>query len=76
MKDKLRNIMSYVFDVPIETINTDTSTENCEEWDSLSHMNLLFAIEEEFDLTLTDDEVLEMKDFSSIIGLLESKKIA
>ena len=73
MKDKLRNIMSYVFDVPIETINTETSTENCEDWDSLRHMSLLFAIEEEFELTFTDDEVLVMKDFTAIISLLESK---
>tara|TARA_B100000780_G_C21114079_1_gene450522 strand:- start:1469 stop:1672 length:204 start_codon:yes stop_codon:yes gene_type:complete len=64
--------MSSIFDIPIEEINEQTSVENCVQWDSFQHMSLLVAIEEEFGLTLNDDEVLGMKDFTSIIDILES----
>lgn len=73
MDDHLRIIMSSVFNIPFENINEKTSVENCEQWDSLHHMSLLLAIEEEFEINLADDDVLNMKDFASIIGILESK---
>lgn len=74
MKERLKNIMANVFGVQAEEINEMTSVDNCEEWDSLQHMSLLVAIEEEFDLSLNDEEVLRMKDFTSIIDILENHK--
>ena len=64
--------MSNLFDIPVDDINDNISTENCEEWDSLQHLNLIFAIEEEFGVSLTDDDVLKITDFKSIIDILEN----
>ena len=72
MNERLQNIMATVFDIKVEEINEQTSVENCEQWDSLQHMSLLVAIEEEFSICLDDDEVLRMKDFTSIIDVLET----
>ena len=63
-----------ILNVQAEEINEMTSVDNCEEWDSFQHMSLLVAIEEEFDLSLNDEEVLRMKDFTSIIDILENHK--
>lgn len=71
MNERLQNIMATVFDIKVEEINEQTSVENCEQWDSFQHMSLLVAIEEEFSICLDDDEVLRMKDFTSIIDVLE-----
>ena len=72
MKNSLKNIMSNLFDIPVDDINDNISTENCEQWDSLQHLNLIIAIEEEFGVSLTDDDVLKIKDFKSIIDILEN----
>ena len=72
MKNSLKNIMSNLFDIPVDDINDNISTENCEQWDSLQNLNLIIAVEEEFGVSLTDDDVLKIKDFKSIIGILEN----
>ncbi|MBR51783.1 MAG: acyl carrier protein [Gammaproteobacteria bacterium] len=73
MNERLKNIMANVFGIEVEEINEMTSVDNCEQWDSFQHMSLLVAIEEEFGLNLDDDEVLRMKDFASIIDVLETR---
>lgn len=72
MNERLKNIMANVFGIEVEEINEMTSVDNCEQWDSFQHMSLIVAIEEEFGLNLDDDEVLRMKDFASIIDILET----
>ena len=72
MNERLKNIMANVFGIEVEEINEMTSVDNCEQWDSFQHMSLIVAIEEEFGLNLNDDEVLRMKDFASIIDVLET----
>ena len=73
MNERLKNIMANVFGIEVEEINEMTSVDNCEQWDSFQHMSLLVAIEEEFGLNLDDDEVLRMRDFASIIDVLETR---
>ena len=73
MNERLKNIMANVFGIEVEEINEMTSVDNCEQWDSFQHMSLLVAIEEEFGFNLDDDEVLRMKDFASIIDVLETR---
>ncbi len=75
MNDRLRNIMSNLFGIPIEEINEKISIENCDQWDSFQQMSLLLAIEEDFGVNLNDDEVIKMTDFKSIISILESHGI-
>ena len=72
MNNSLKNIMSNLFDISVDDINDNISTENCEQWDSLQHLNLIIAIEEEFGVSLTDDDVLKIKDFKTIIDILEN----
>ena len=48
--------MSAVFEVPVEEINEESSTDTIKSWDSLKHMNLVIALEEEFDTEIPDEE--------------------
>lgn len=75
MKNNIQLIMSNIFEVPIETINIETSSENCKQWDSFRQLNLIMAIEEEFEVSLNDAEVMEMNSFAAIISILEDKNL-
>lgn len=65
--EKIKNIMSLVFEVPIEEINENASPDIIKSWDSLKHMNLVIALEEEFDCEFTDSEAVELLNFKLIL---------
>jgi acyl carrier protein len=71
MKDRVLTLMSNVFAVPLESLNEDSSFDTIEQWDSLQHMNLIFALEEEFGLTMDDEVVADLTSVKSILEVLE-----
>jgi acyl carrier protein len=58
--------MAKVFSVPPETITVDASPDTVENWDSLRHMNLVLALEQEFAVEFTDDQVVEILSYQLI----------
>lgn len=75
MKNRVFKIVSQVFDVPVEHLNGNSSPDNIENWDSLRHMNLILALEEELNITFSDEEVVEMLSVGIIIETLKEKGI-
>lgn len=65
-KDRIKQVMSVVFEVPLQEINEDVSTDNLENWDSLRHLNLILALEEEFGVSIPDEEVGNLVNFKLI----------
>ncbi|MEE8302301.1 MAG: acyl carrier protein [Candidatus Tectomicrobia bacterium] len=57
MTEKINEVMAQVLAIPVESINADTSPKNVAQWDSLKHMQLILALEEEFGITFPDDTV-------------------
>ena len=66
IEDKLKEIMALVFDVPQEDINEDTSPVDLDNWDSIGSINLVTALEEEFDIEFDEEDILEMLNFQLI----------
>lgn len=64
--ERIKNTMSIVFEVPEETINENSSADNIENWDSLRHLNLILGLEEEFDVSIPDEEVGNLVNFKLI----------
>ena len=58
--------MSAVFEVDVESISDDASIDTIENWDSLRHLNLILALEEEFEVTIPDEEVGNLINFKLI----------
>jgi len=44
----------------------DASSDNIENWDSLRHLNLILALEEEFGVSIPDDEVGNLVNYKLI----------
>ena len=63
--------MSDIFNIDIGSINNDSSPDNIETWDSLKHMNLIIALEEEFNIELHDDDIVEMLNYNLIISIIK-----
>jgi|TARA_B100001964_G_scaffold39670_1_gene43395 acyl carrier protein len=71
VRERVYKIISQVFNVPIENINDETSSDDIETWDSLKHMNMVLSLEEEFNVQFGEEQVLEMLNVGLIIEILK-----
>ena len=63
---KIKQVMSAVFEIPVESIADDASSDNIENWDSLRHLNLILSLEEEFGVSIPDEEVGNLVNYKLI----------
>ena len=73
METKIKNVMPSLFEMPIEEINNESSHDSIDNWDSLTHMNLIVALEEEFNIEFDDIEITEMMNFKLIREIIANK---
>ena len=71
MKEKVLGIMTNVLET--EDISMDTSQNNCENWNSLRHLNLVSELEDEFDVEFEPEEIAEMISVGKILETIQSK---
>ena len=45
------------------------------EWDSIGHMTLVSAIEDEFDISMETDDIIDLSSFKKGIEILSKYKI-
>jgi acyl carrier protein len=75
MEKRIKEIMSVVFETDLSMITDDASPETLDIWDSLKHMNLITALEEEFHVTFSDNEILEMLSYKLILTTIGKKLV-
>lgn len=63
---KIKEVMSTVFEIPVESLDDDSSSDNIDNWDSLRHLNLILALEEEFGISIPDEEVGNLVNYKLI----------
>ena len=70
-EQKLKQIIATVFKVEISTINNETSPDTIQNWDSLNHLNLVLALEEDFQVTFTEEQTVEILNYDLIVETLK-----
>ncbi len=73
-EDALKQVMSAMLNVDVAAINEDPSMDNIPSWDSLRHMNLVLALEEEFKVTIPDEDAGNITSFKLIKLVLNELK--
>ena len=71
--DGVQDIFRDIFDEEDMVIEDKTSSDDVEEWDSLNHINLVSAIEKEFEIRFALRELMALKDVGSMIDLMVEK---
>lgn len=67
MEKRLYTIMSQIFDIPLSAISMDSTAETMPEWDSMNHINLVLALEGEFGIQFTPEQIAEIISVQSIL---------
>jgi acyl carrier protein len=65
-EDVLKVLIATMLNVDATTINEDSSMDNVPNWDSLRHMNLVLALEEEFKVTIPDEDAGNITSYKLI----------
>jgi len=70
IEERVKAILSEVFDLPASQVGADTSTDTVEAWDSLQHLSLVLALEEEFGIHFDDEETVALVSFPLIVTIV------
>ena len=76
MNGQADRLHAVVTDVLGEPVDDTSSPETTEGWDSLNHLNIILAIEAEFDVQLTMDDALGAGTVGAFRELLHAKGVA
>jgi acyl carrier protein len=71
--DKLKEIIKEEMDVTTD-VTLETDLRNDLEADSLALMEMVMAIEEEFDVKIEDDKLGDLVTVGDIVKLIDSQK--
>ncbi len=66
----LNEVFRDVFDDEEITVTETTTAKDIEDWDSLEHINLLAAIEQEFSMKFTMGQVVTMKNVGEMADVI------
>lgn len=67
---KLTEVFRDVFDDDSIVINESTTSADIEDWDSIEHINLVGAVEDEFKIRFKMKEVSGMKNVGEMIDII------
>ena len=73
MENTINQLLAKCFNISLSDAENNLGMNDLNDWDSLSHMNLIVLIEEEFKILLTGDEIAEMVSFDNIRTILNKK---
>jgi acyl carrier protein len=71
--NKLQPIFQDIFEDDDLLITAESSADSVEGWDSLAHIVLIFAIEQEFKIKFALGELEAMKDVGDMVELMQKK---
>lgn len=63
---RVRHVMGAVFGIAVSTLGADASSATVAEWDSVRHLQLMLALEEEFHLQFEMDELVSLRSLALI----------
>lgn len=74
-KTKYSEIFEKSLNAPKEKINENLKYNEIDEWDSIGHMTLIAALEEEYKITFETDDIIDFSSYKKGIEILAKYKI-
>ena len=71
--ERLNSVFRDFFDDDDIELDEDTTADDIDDWDSLSHITLMSAVEEEFGLRFTMGEVSGMKNVGEMAEIIKKR---
>lgn len=75
MKDKIKQIIAEQLCISVEKVTDDADITKDLGADSLDVVELLMAFEEEFGVSISDEDASKIKSVNDVVAYIESKKL-
>lgn len=73
VEGRVRTVLAEVFELEPEEVGPHTSTDTVEKWDSLQHLTLVLALEEEFAIQFDDEETVALLTYPLITAIVRER---
>jgi acyl carrier protein len=71
--ERMQPVFRRVLRQPDLVLRRDLSAQDVKSWDSLAHINLVVALEREFNIRLKTKDLAGLKNVGEMADLIESK---
>lgn len=71
--DELTKVFEEVFDQGGLKLSPETTANDIEGWDSMSHVTMLMAVEDHFKIEFKPYEIANLVNVGALIALVEKK---
>lgn len=71
--ETLNGVFQDVFDDESIMVHDETTSEDVDGWDSLEHINLIAAVEQEFGVKFNMGQVVSMKNVGEMVDIILSQ---
>lgn len=68
--ERLNEVFREVFDDEEIVVCDTTTSDDIEDWDSLEHINLIAAVEHEFDIKLSMAQIVGLKNVGEMVDVI------
>ena len=72
---KYSEIFKTALNIGAEKLTENLKYNDIEEWDSIGHMTLVAALEEEFKISLETDDIIDFSSFKKGIEILKKYNV-
>lgn len=69
---ELCDLAADIFAVDAGSLGPESSPDSVEGWDSMQHLNLVLALEQEYGVSFEPEHIEEMSNLASIVSMLEA----
>ena len=75
IKNRLNLVFQKIFKDPNISVSETTTANDIENWSSLNHMDLMHAVENEFQIKFNLREVIRMDNVGDLLKTIQSKTL-
>jgi acyl carrier protein len=71
--EKVNQVFRRVFSNDLIQVNRETTAKDIAGWDSITHLDIITGMEEEFKVEITGFEVMNLNNVGDLLDLLAQK---
>ncbi|HEB9287506.1 TPA: acyl carrier protein [Campylobacter coli] len=74
MEKKFYKILENILETEVNE-NTNINMENCKSWTSLTHIDIIMSLEEEFDIKFNKEDLNNLKSQQALLEKIQTLKV-
>ncbi|EAI5930670.1 acyl carrier protein [Campylobacter coli] len=75
MEKQFYEILENILETKVNE-NTNINMENCKNWTSLTHIDIIMSLEEEFDVKFNKEDLNNLKSQQALLEKIQTLKVA